>query len=106
MQHPVPDFLRPSLVPVLGADIPAGTTGDIHLALVLVAAVRAVPDELAVFLDNLDLAVVAADLAVVAFGVQLGVEDRVLDVLQHGEDGRNVVLHVGDLDVTDGSAWA
>ena len=66
MKYAVADFLRPALVPVLGANVAAGASGDVHLRLVGVAALRAVPDEFAVgvFLD-LDLAVVAADLAVV-----------------------------------------
>ena len=69
MQHSVLDLLGSSLVPVLGADIAAGAAGNVHLILVGVAAVGADPDQLAVgiFLD-LDLAVVAAALAVIGFG--------------------------------------
>ena len=67
MQDPVLDFLGSSLVPVLGADVAAGASGDVHLGLVGVAAVGADPDQLVVLvLPDLDLAVVAAALAVVA----------------------------------------
>ena len=67
MQHAVADFLRPSLVPELGSNIAAGTARNRHLVLVAVAAVRALPDQLSgLILDDFDLTVVAAALAVIA----------------------------------------
>ena len=48
MQHAVADFLRPALVPVLGADVAAGSARNVHLRLVGVAALRADPDQLSV----------------------------------------------------------
>ena len=72
MEDTVADFFRATLVPELGADVAAGTPGHIHLVLVRVAAHRAFPHQLAVIFDNLNLAVVAADLAVVALAVQIG----------------------------------
>ena len=69
MQDPVPDFLGSALVPILGADITAGAAGHVHFALVPVAALGAGPDQLAVVLLDLDLAVIAAVLALVSFGV-------------------------------------
>ena len=104
MHHPVPDLLGTALVPELGADIAAGAPGHVHLGLVGVAALGALPDQLAVFLHDLDLAVPAAHLAVVALGVQLGVDDVVIDELHHLQHGGDVVLHVGDLHVADGAA--
>ena len=104
VQDPVTNFLGAALVPELGADVAAGTAGHIHLALVGVAALGASPDQLAVFLHDLDLAVPAADLAVVALGVQLGVDDVVVDELHHFQNGGDVVLHVGDFHVADGTA--
>ena len=65
---------------------------------------RALPDQLAVVLHDLDLAVVATHLAVVRLGVELGVHDVVVDELHDADDGLEVVLHVGDLDVGDGAA--
>ena len=61
MQHAVADFLRPSLVPELGSDIAAGTACNRHLVLVTVAAVRALPYQLAVpVCHNLDLSGISA----------------------------------------------
>ena len=65
MQHALFDLLRAALVPELGADVAAGTAGNVHLVLIGVAALRAAPDELAALLDDVDLTVPAADLAVV-----------------------------------------
>ena len=66
VQDAVADLLGAALVPELGSDVSAGTARHVELLLVAVAALRALPHELAVVLDDLDLAVVAAFLAVVA----------------------------------------
>ena len=60
MQHPILDLLRPALVPELGADITAGAAGNVQLVLVAVAALGALPHQLAVIFNDLDLSVVAA----------------------------------------------
>ena len=104
VQHPVLDLLGPALVPVLGPDVAAGAPGHVHLALVLVAALGADPHQLAVVLLNLDLAVKAADLAVVGLGVQFGVHDVVVDELHDFQNGVDVILHVGHFHVADGAA--
>ena len=104
MQHAVADLLGSALVPELGTDVAARATGDVHLLLVAVAAVGALPHQLTVVLDNADLAVVATHLAVVALGVELGIHDVVVDVLHHANDSLKVVLHVRNLDVGDGTA--
>ena len=65
MQYSVLDLLGSALVPVLGADVAAGTAGNVHLSLVRIAALGAFPNQLAVILLDLDLAVIAAALAVV-----------------------------------------
>ena len=70
VQHPLFDFLRPSLVPELCPDITAGTSRHIHFILVAVAAVGAFPQELSVLFHNLDLACVTALLAEITLGVQ------------------------------------
>ena len=106
MQHAVLDLLRAALVPELGADVAAGTAGNVELVLVAVVALGALPHQLAVLLDDLDLAVVAAHLAVVALGVELGVHDVFVDELHHLDDGLEVILHVGHLDIADGAAGA
>ena len=105
MQDAFLDLLGTALVPELAADVAAGAAGNIELGLVGVAALRALPDELAALvLDDLDLTIVAADLAVVGLRVQLGVHDVVVDVLHDGEHGGNVVLHVRHLYVADRAA--
>ena len=104
MQHSVLDFLCSALVPELGADVAAGPAGHVHLVLVPVVAVGALPHQLAVVLHDLDLAVKAADLAVIALGVQLGVHDVVVDELHEAQYGREVVLHIGHFHIADGAA--
>ena len=79
VQHTLLDLLRAALVPELRANVTAGAAGDIHLILVGVAALGAAPDELAVLLHDIDLAIPAAHLAVVALGVQIGVDDVIVD---------------------------
>ena len=104
MQDTVLDLLRAALIPELRADVAAGAAGNVQLVLVAVAALGALPDQLAVVLDDLDLAVVAAALAVVGFGVQFGVHDVVIDELKHAHDCFQIVLHVGHFHVADGAA--
>ena len=104
MQHSILDLGSPALIPELGADVAAGAAGDIQLVLVAVVALRALPHQLAVLLYDLDLAIVAADLAVVTLGVQLGVHDVLIDELHDLDDGLEVVLHVGHLHIADGAA--
>ena len=83
MQHAVLDFLRSALIPELRADIAAGSSCNIHLVLVTVVALRALPEELSVLLNNADFAVVAANLTVVALCVQLSVHNVVVDELDN-----------------------
>ena len=104
MQHAVFDFGGAALVPELGADVTAGAAGNIQLVLVTVVALGALPNQLAVLLYNADLAVVAAHLAVVALGVQLGVHDVLVDELHHLDNSLKVILHVGHFHVADGTA--
>ena len=104
MQHSVLDLGGSALVPELGTDVAAGAAGDVQLVLVAVVALGAFPDQLAVLGHDLDLAVVAADLAVVALGVQLGVHDVLIDELHDLDNGLEVVLHVGHLYIADGTA--
>ena len=104
MQHAILDLLRASLVPELSADITAGAAGNVQLVLIAVAALGALPHQLAVILHDLDLAIVAAHLTVVGLGVQLGVHDVVVDELQHAYDGFQIVLHIGHFHIADGTA--
>lgn len=81
MQYPLLDLLRPSLIPELCADIAAGPSGYIHFILVPVAAARTFPDQLAVsIVDNVDLSVKTALLAVIALCVQFCVHNIIIYV--------------------------
>ena len=105
MKHSFFDLLCTSLVPELGSDVSAGTSCDIQLILIGVAAVRTSPDKLSVFVFfYLDLSVIAAYLTLVALGIELCVHDRIVDMLHDCKDCRNVVLHVRNLNIGNRAA--
>ncbi len=105
MHNPLFNLLGSSLVPELGSDVAAGSSRHVHLVLVGVAAIRAYPDELAVFVSlNPNLAVIAAHLAVVALGIELGVHDVVVNVFHDCQHRLDIVLHVRHFHVADGTA--
>lgn len=105
MQHSVIDLLSASLVPVLAADVSAGAANYIHGALVTIVAAGAFPDKFVVILDDLYLTGEAAFLAIIAAGIHLSVHDVIVDVADHGDDRRDVMLHVRDLHIADGTAF-
>ena len=99
------DFLRPALVPIIKTDITAGAPRNVHFVFVGVAAAGTSPNQLsALVLNNLNFLIPTTDLTVVGLGVELGIHDVVIDVLQHSHDRRDVVGKVGNFNVTDGSA--
>ena len=100
VEHPGLDLLGLANIPEVLTQVTAGAAGDVHLAVVLVAAAGALPLVLVV---DLDLPVIAAHLAVVALGVELGVLDVVVDVAHHILQGLQVVAHIGHLHVGDGA---
>lgn len=105
MKHSVLYLLCTSLVPKLGSDITAGTPCDEESVLVTVAAVRALPHQLAVVVCHyLDLAVIATFLTIVALGVQLCIENIVVYELHDLKDCVYVVLEVWNFDVADGAS--
>ena len=104
MQNPVLDFLGTALIPILGADVAAGTAGHIHFTLVGIAALGTLPNQLAVIFGNFDLAVEAAALAVVALGVQFGVNDVLIHILHQLQHRVNVILHIGHFHIGNGAA--
>ena len=97
-------LLSASLIPELRADIAAGTARNVELGLVAVVALRTLPDELAVVIYDLYLAVVAAALAVVALGIQLGVHYVVIDKSDDFEHGGDIVLHIRNFNIADSAA--
>ena len=106
MQDSVLDLLGSALIPILGTDVAAGTAGNIHLALVGIAALGADPNQLAVILLDTDFAVIAAALAVVRLGVQLRIHDVVIDILHQLQNRIDVLLHIGYFHVADGATGA
>ena len=104
MHHALSYLLGSSLVPELCSDISAGSSCNIELVLIIVATVRAYPNELVVPLLDLDLSVVTADLAVIGLGVELGIHDVVVDELHDIHYCIDIVLHVGNFNIRDSSA--
>ena len=105
MKHSFLNFLSSALIPILRANVFAGTSCDVHLGLITVAAMGTFPHELAVgIIRYLDLTVKTADLAIVALGIELGVHNVVVDEFHNSEHSVDIVLHIGHLDVRDCAA--
>lgn len=105
MKYPFLDFLGPSLIPELGADIAAGTPCHIHGILIPVSAAGAFPYKLSFIITyNLDFPVKTALLAVIAFGIQLCIQNIVINMLHNGKDRLNIILHIGHFHIADGAA--
>ena len=99
------NFLGFPDVPPLFAQVAAGPPHDSHPVPVPVVALGALPGGIAILIrHNLDLAVEAALVAVVALRVELRIHDVVVDELHHAFDGFDVVAQVRDLHVGDLSA--
>ena len=105
VHDPLADFLGAALIPELGADIPAGSSGNIHAVLITVAAIRAFPDELPVILNDADFAVETAALAEIALRIELGIHDVVIDEFHDSENSIEIPGHIGDFHIADGTAW-
>ena len=77
MKHTIADFFGAALVPELGSNIAQVRRATLSFSWSLVAAMRTFPHELAIVFDNLDFAIKAAHLTVIALGIQLGIHDVV-----------------------------
>ena len=105
MQNPFCNLLRPPLIELVGTDITADTTSDIHLRLILATALGAPPNQLAIcVLDNIDFAIETTDLTIVALGVELCIHNVIIDVLNDRQHSRNVGGHIGNLYIRNGAA--
>ena len=104
MEYSFLDLLCAALIPELGTDVSACSSGHVKLILVVVTAVRAYPCKLVISLFDLDLAVKAANLAVIGLCIKLCIHDVVVDILHNIHDCIDVVLHVRYFDVADSSA--
>ena len=83
MQYPFLNFLRSSLVPELCANVTAGASGNVHFVLIAIITFRTAPNKFAVFLFNLNFAVVSANLTMVAFGVEFGIHNVIVNKLHN-----------------------
>ena len=92
MKHSFFYFLSSALIPELRTDIAAGTSCNVHLRLILIAAVWATPHKLAVLLDYLYFSVIAAHLAIIRLCIKLGVHNIVVDKLHYLKHRRSVVF--------------
>ena len=105
VQNSVLNFLRSALIPELSADIAAGTACNIHLVLILITAVRASPNKFSVLvLNDFYLAVIAAALTVIALCIKFCVHNIIIDKAHYLKHGRNIILHIGNLDIRDCAA--
>ena len=66
MEYSLLDLLCPPLIPELSSDIAAGTSCDIHLVLVTVSTVGALPYKLSISVSYyFDLPIITAALAII-----------------------------------------
>ena len=105
MQYSFLNFLSSALVPELCTDVAACSPCDIHCILVCIATVRALPDELMMFIfNNLNFSVIAAFLAIITLCIQLCIDDCLIDVLHQRKNSLNIILHVRNFNIADCSA--
>ena len=80
MKNSILNFACSSLVPILCSYVTAGPSGNVHLGLIAVLAVGALPNKLAVsILNDHDLTVISANLTEVALCIKLCVHNIVID---------------------------
>ena len=94
MENSLLDFLGTALIPELGSYVSACSSGYVHLVLICIAALRALPYQLAVFFYDFYFTVEAALLAIVALGIEFCIHDVVVDELDYFHNSIQVVLHV------------
>ena len=105
MQHPVFDFLGSSLVPELGSDIATSAAGNEQCVGVAITAIWAFPDKFSFFIGfYLNLAVVSAGLAEIAFRIEFRVHDIFVYMPHYRKYRRYVVLHIRHFHIADGTA--
>ena len=105
MQNPFFNFLRPSLIPELRSDVTAGSSCNIHCILVTISTGRAFPYQLAIILHDLNLSAISAFLAIITFRIQFCIHNVLINKLHNTDDRRNVILHIGNLNIADSSTF-
>ena len=98
MQDAVLNFLRSPFVPEVFAQIAAGPPDDRQLGTIPVVAARAFPFVVAI---EDDFPVKAAFVAVIQLRVEFSVGNAVVNILDHRQDGGNVMDHVRDFCIAD-----
>ena len=83
-------------IPEVFAEVTACSSGNIHLVVVLVMALRAFPLKIIV---NNNLSVVTTYLAIVRFGIKFGVLYIIIYVLDHFFKCREIMSEVRNLNI-------
>ena len=95
MQYAFPDLLGSSLIPVLAADVAAGSSCHVHFCLIGVMTVWTFPDQLAFLIrHDPDLSVITAHLTVIALGIKLRIHDIVVYEFHDIKHRLDIVLHI------------
>ena len=101
VKYPRLNLLGLTHVPEVLSEVTAGTAGNIHLAVVLIAALRALPLVVVIYYY---LTIEAAYMAVIRLGVKLRILDVVIDEAYNLLHGIYVVAHVRYLHIRYASA--
>ncbi len=107
VQDPILNLLCAALIPILRTNIAAGSACYVHLTLIRIPALRTHPNQLSIrILPDFNFAVKAANLTIVALGIQLGVHDVIINKLHDLQNRVDIVLHIRHFHIADGTAGA
>src|SRR5574344_1692085 len=98
MQHARFYFFGFAYIPKILTQITASTSGNIHLGLVFVVALRAFPLHILV---NSNLTIETADLTIVALGVKFRILDIIIDIVDDIFYSFRIMAHIGYLYIGD-----
>lgn len=101
MHHSGINFLCLANIPEILTKIPACTSCNVHLGMILIAALRAFPFEIIV---NLDLTIITADMAVIRLGIKFCILDIVIDKLDNFLQCLQIMSHIRNLHIRNGTA--
>lgn len=101
MKNSCLDLLGLAGIPEVLSQITAGSSGDIHFRMILVVTLRALPFH--IIIDH-DLTIIATDVAIIGFGVELTVLDIIVNKTDDFLDGFHIIGQVRYFHVRDSSA--
>lgn len=101
MKNSCLDLLGLAGIPEVLSQITAGSSGDIHFRMIFVVTLRALPFH--IIIDH-DLTVIATDVAIIGFGVELTVLDIIVNKTDDFLDGFHIIGQVRYFHVRDSSA--